>query len=69
MKKLTFSKQQSTSRFGLPASVKVIAAAALMAASTTACTLSDECRTTNTDTGSSADLGAQQDPNRFCDSD
>jgi hypothetical protein len=68
MKQLTFKKADGRIRFGLPTSVKVIAAAAMIAATTASC-VSDECRTTNTDVGSAADLGAQQDPNTFCDSD
>ena len=69
MKKLSFSKSQVKLKTGLPKNLKIIAASALIMGTLQACPASDDCRTTSTDTGSSADLGAQQDPISLCDSD
>ncbi len=68
MKKLTFKKDHAKINYGLSGKIKVLAATALIASASMACT-TDDCRTTSTDTGSSSDLGAQQDPNTYCDSD
>lgn len=68
--KLTFSTDQAKIKRGLPKSLKFALVGAFAVGSLTmSCKESDDCRTTTTDTGSVADLGAQQDPNTFCDND
>lgn len=68
--KLTFSTDQAAVKRGLPKSLKYALVSAIAISSlTVSCRESDDCTTTTTDTGSVADLGAQQDPNTFCDND
>lgn len=69
MKKLSFNKKQINAHHGIPKVLKVALVGALVVSTLSACNESDDCTTTTTDLNESADLGAQQDPNTFCDND
>jgi hypothetical protein len=69
MRKLSFKKEDAKISYGLSGTLKVLAAATLLTGAMACTEPSDDCRTTTTDTGNAADLGAQQDPNTFCDGD
>lgn len=67
--KLSFNINDVKIKNGLPKALKFVAISAFVVGSVVACEEVDSCTTTRTDTGSVADLGAQQDPNSRCDND
>ena len=69
MKKLSFNKEHLKTKHGVPKALKVALVGAIALTTLSACNEADDCTTTTTDLNESADLGAQQDPNTFCDND